>query len=217
MKRTVLVVDDHPIVREGVRSLLEREEEFEVIAEASSHSEALAAVQERAPDVAIIDIALQGADGLELTKTIRAQYPQLPVLVVSMHDEALYAERALNAGASGYVMKDVMSDTVVAAVRKVLAGDIYVSEQIIQRMFRDFASAGTRASDSPVSTLSDRELEVLRHIGEGHGTRQIAETLNLSVKTIETYRAHIKEKLGLANANELVRYAVMWLDEQVGE
>ena len=213
-KRSVLIVDDHPIVREGMRSLLERDGHFEVRAQAGSFSDALDALSGEPFDIAIIDISLQGADGLELTKTVRAQYADLPILIVSMHDETLYAERALSAGANGYIMKEVIAEKIVEAVTKILRGDIYVSEAVIQRMFRDFSNSGARPLEPTVSHLSDRELEVLRHIGEGHGTRQIAEHLSLSVKTIETYRAHIKEKLVLANANELVRFAISWLNEE---
>ena len=208
----MLIVDDHPAVREGIRALLERSGEYVVIAEAASQAEALAALEGAVPDVAIIDVALRGGDGLELTKMLQARFPRLPILIVSMHDEALYAERALAAGAGGYVMKDVMSDTVVDAVRTVLRGEIFVSEQIVQRVVRSFARGGARQCNSPVDALSDRELEVLRHIGEGMSTRTIAVALHLSVKTIETHRAHLKDKLGLADGNELLRYAVTWRD-----
>ena len=211
-RKTVLIVDDHPVVREGIRVLLERAGEYAVIAEAATQAEALATLEDAVPDVALIDVALRGGDGLELTKMLQARFPRLPILIVSMHDEALYAERALAAGASGYVMKDVMSDTVVDAVRAVLRGDIFVSEHIVQHLVRSFARGGARQAASPVDALSDRELEVLRHIGEGMSTRMIAETLHLSVKTIETHRAHLKEKLGLADGNELLRYAVTWRD-----
>ena len=217
IRKTVLIVDDHPVVREGIRALLERAGEYAVIAEAASQTEALTELEGAIPDVALIDVALRGGDGLELTKVIRARFPRLPILIVSMHDEALYAERALAAGASGYVMKDVMSDTVVDAVRTVLRGDIFVSEQMVQKMVRSIARGGRRRGDSAVEALSDRELEVLRHLGEGMSTRMIAEALHLSVKTIETHRAHLKEKLGLADGNELLRYAVTWLDSSTHE
>ena len=171
---TVLIVDDHPVVREGIRSLLERDGEFAVIAEASDRTEAL------------VDVALRGADGLDLTRTLQSRHPRLPILIVSMHDEALYAERALHAGARGYLMKDAMADTIVDAVRKVLQGEICVSERITQRMLRAATRSGAQEAQSPVDRLSDRELEVLRHVGEGMGTRAIARALHLSVKTIET-------------------------------
>lgn len=216
-RKTVLIVDDHPVVREGIRALLERAGEFAVIAEAASQAEALKELDGAIPDVALIDVALRGGDGLELTKMMRARFPRLPILIVSIHDEALYAERALAAGASGYVMKDVMSDTVVDAVRTVLRGDIFVSEKIVQKMVRSIARGGRRRGNSAIDALSDRELEVLRHLGEGMSTRMIAEALHLSVKTIETHRAHLKEKLGLADGNELLRYAVTWLDSSARE
>lgn len=213
--KTILIVDDHPVVREGIRALLERVGEFTVIAEAASQEEALVALEDVTPDVALIDISLQGSDGLELTKTLRARLPQLPILIVSMHEEAMYAERSLAAGANGYVMKHVMPDTVVDAVQTVLRGDIFVSDQIVQHMVRNFARGSRRqpAERFGVHSLSDRELEVLRHIGAGENTRTIARVLHLSVKTIETHRAHLKEKLGLADSNELLRYAVTWLNE----
>ena len=209
--KTVMIVDDHPVVREGIRFLLERDGEFVVIAEASDRTDALAATGTAVPDVVLVDVALRGADGLDLTRALRSRHPRLPILVVSMHDEALYAERALNAGANGYLMKDAMADTVVDAVRRVLQGDVVVSARITQRMLRAATRSGARPTQSPVDKLSDRELEVLRHIGEGMGTRAIARSMHLSVKTIETHRAHLKEKLALADANELLRYAANWL------
>lgn len=211
---TVLIVDDHPVVREGIRSLLERDGEFAVIAEASDRTEALAAIDAAVPDVALVDVALRGADGLDLTRTLQSRHPRLPILIVSMHDEALYAERALHAGARGYLMKDAMADTIVHAVRKVLQGEIFVSERITQRLLRAATRSGAQQPQSPVDSLSDRELEVLRHVGEGMGTRAIARAMHLSVKTIETHRAHLKEKLALADANELLRYAANWLAAQ---
>lgn len=216
-RKTVLIVDDHPVVREGIRALLERAGEYAVIGEAASQAEALNELEAAVPDIALVDLALHGGDGLELTKMIGTRFPRLPILIVSMHDEALYAERALAAGASGYVMKDVMSDTIVDAVRAVLGGNIFVSEQIVQRMVRSVARGGRRQGNSAVEALSDRELEVLRHIGEGMSTRMIAEALHLSVKTIETHRTHLKEKLGLADGTELLRYAVTWLGSPARE
>ena len=210
-EQTVLVVDDHPVVRDGIRALLERAGEYTVIAEAASQAEALSALEDVVPALALIDISLRGGDGLELTKMLRARYPLLPILVVSMHDEALYAERSLAAGAAGYVMKHVTPDTLVEAVRTVLRGDVFVSADVVQHMVRSFARGGGRRGVSGVDALSDRELEVLRDIGAGKSTRTIARELHLSVKTIETHRSHLKEKLGLADSNELLRYAVTWL------
>jgi len=210
----VLVVDDHPIVRQGIRSVLDHEPDLHVCGEAESARDALTAFQTARPDVAIIDISLKGADGLELTKSIRAQDKEMPILIISMHDEAIYAERVLRAGANGYVMKQEVSDRIVDAIRQVLRGNIYVSDPIRQRILMGIRSGAGDEHVSPIERLSDRELEVFRLIGQGQGTREIAEQLHLSVKTIETYRAHIKEKLNLANATELVRYAVQWLEQE---
>ena len=170
-------------------------------------------LQETQPDVAIVDISLRGTDGLELTKAIREMEDAMPILIMSMHDEVLYAERALRAGANGYIMKDQVADNIVEAIRRVLRVDIYVSEGVRQRILRGVR--GIKDKNKPsVDRLSDRELEVFRLLGEGLGTRQIAEQLNLSIKTIESYRAHMKEKLNLSSGTELVRYAVQWVEHQ---
>lgn len=210
----VLLVDDHPIVRQGIRSLLEHEADLRVSAEAESAAAALTALDNAKCDVAVIDISLVGADGLELTKSIRARDRNLPILIMSMHDESLYAERVLRAGANGYIMKEEVSDKIVEAIRLVLAGEIYVSDEVRQRILLGIRSGGAETEAAPVERLSDRELEVFRLIGQGSGTRHIADQLHLSVKTIETYRAHIKEKLNLENATELVRYAVQWVEQE---
>jgi DNA-binding NarL/FixJ family response regulator len=209
----ILLVDDHPIVRQGIRSLLAQAPDLEICAEAESAAEALSRIDKSHPDVAIVDISLVGTDGLELTKAIRARDKNLPILIMSMHDESLYAERALRAGANGYIMKQEVSDKIVGAIRRVLNGDIYVSDEIRQRILLGIRSGHVDAAAAPVDRLSDRELEVFRLIGQGSGTRQIAEQLHLSVKTIETYRAHIKEKLNLDSATELVRFAVQWVEQ----
>ncbi len=208
--RRILIVDDHPVVRQGIRHLLEQEPDLRIGAEAESAGEALQALKKQRPDMAIVDISLKGTDGIELTKWIRAQDPDLPVLVLSMHDENLYAERALRAGAHGYLMKAEVGDKIVSAVRKVLGGEIYLSDRVGQTIINEVTGRGAPLDDSPIRQLSDRELEVFRLIGEGLSTREIAGRLHLSVKTIETYRAHIKEKLGIANATQLVRVAAQW-------
>ena len=182
-------------------------------AEAGSAAEALTALRSLKPDAAIIDISLPGTDGLELTKMIRAERPDLPILVLSMHDESLYAERVLRAGANGYLMKQEVAEKIIPAMRKVLNGEIYLSDRAGQRILRDVSGRAGRTDKPSIEKLSDRELEVLRRIGQGQGTRQIAEQLHLSVKTIETYRAHIKEKLNLKNATELIRFAVQWAEK----
>ncbi len=213
-KHRVLIVDDHPIVRQGLRSLVDQEDDLSVCGEAGSAGEALKALSTLKPDLLLVDISLKGPDGLELTKSVRALQPDIPILIVSMHDESLYAERVLRAGANGYIMKEEVAQNVVTAVRKVLGGDIYISDRMRQKILRGVAGQRSQSAVSSIDRLSDRELEVFRSIGQGRGTRQIAEDLHLSVKTIETYRAHIKEKLGLSNATELVRQAVQWVEHQ---
>ncbi len=210
----VLIVDDHPIVRQGMRSLIDQEPDLTVCAEAGSAGEAITAMESEKPDILLVDISLKGPDGLELTKSIRSINPDIPILIVSMHDETLYAERVLRAGANGYIMKEEVAENVVQATRKVLAGEIYISDRMRQKILRGVAGQRAGSTTSSVERLSDRELEVFRLIGQGHGTRRIAEELHLSIKTIETYRAHIKEKLGLNNATELVRQAVQWVEQQ---
>jgi DNA-binding NarL/FixJ family response regulator len=203
------VVDDHPIVREGMSLLINRESDLEVCGDAENAHAALAAIERLNPHLVILDISLDGPDGLEVLKMIRAREAALPVLMLSMHDEDTYAERALRAGANGYIMKQKATDKVLTAVRRILAGEIYVSEHVASRVLHRVAG-GEKPEASPMSKLSDRELEVFRLIGEGNGTRQIAEALNLSVKTVETYEAHLKEKLSLGSVRELMRYAVEW-------
>jgi DNA-binding NarL/FixJ family response regulator len=210
--RQILIVDDHPVVRQGVRHLVEQEPDLRIVAEAESASEALQALQQHKLDLAIVDISLRGTDGLELTKWIRAQDEKLPILIMSMYDESLYAERVLRAGAHGYIMKAEVADKIVTAVRRVLKGEIYLSEKVGQNILHEVTGRGAAMDESPIKQLSDRELEVFRLIGQGHGTREIASMLHLSIKTIETYRAHIKEKLGLASSTQLVRYAAQWVE-----
>jgi len=211
---TVLIVDDHPIVRQGLAQLLNGEPDFVVCGEAENARKAMAAIAQLQPDLAIVDITLQGTNGIELIKNIVAQWPELPILVLSMHDESLYAERALRAGAKGYVMKQEATEKLTGALRRILKGQIYVSEKQADKMMRKAIDGKAMQDTSPVSVLSDRELEVLQLIGQGHGTRQIAEDLNLSVKTIESHRAHIKEKLNLKTAPEMVRFAVQWVNQE---
>ena len=210
-KHGVLVVDDHPLFLKGVVQLLSDEPDIEVRAQAGSAREALLALRRHQLDLAVIDISLEGGtNGIELTKAIRAERPRLPVLILSMHDETLYAERALRAGARGYVMKREALDQFIIAVRAVLDGEIFISPVMSNRMVYDHIHGGDY-SRSPVDRLSDRELEVLQLIGKGHDMHDIAKGLNLSAKTVETHRAHIKEKLNLANAREVTRFATNWL------
>ena len=207
-KIRILIVDDHPIVRQGLAELVNHEDDFAVCGQAEDYHEALRAIGQLNPNMAVVDISLKETSGLELIKDIHSQHPDLPVLALSMHDETLYAERALRAGAMGYIMKQEATENVIAAIRKILGGEIYVSDRMASRMVRKLVAGQTVTNASSVDCLSDRELEVFRLIGKGHGTRQISERLCLSVKTIETYRAHIKDKLNLADAAELLQYAI---------
>jgi len=211
-KHTILIVDDHPLVRKGIRSLLEQEADFSVAGEAASRGEVLDFLRKQLPSLILLDISLQGSDGIEVTKAIRCEFEKVPILIVSMHDEALYAERALRAGANGYIMKQEVAESVIKAIRQVLSGKIYVSDNMRQKVLRDLTQPSSDIKSSPIERLSDRELEVFRLIGEGRGTREISEALHLSIKTIETYRAHIKEKLSIKSAAELARAAVNWVE-----
>jgi DNA-binding NarL/FixJ family response regulator len=205
----VLLVDDHPIVRQGLRRLIGNEPGLVVCAEAETLREARQAIRELAPDVVVADISLKDGDGIDLVKDIRAHHPGLPVLVLSMHDESVYAERMLSAGAAGYIMKDAASDQFILALRRVLAGRVYVSEALTPTLGgRNPAPAADAAH--PVSRLSNRELQILQMIGAGQSSRQIADTLHLSVKTVEAHRQRIKGKLELASGAQLVQFAAHW-------
>lgn len=205
------MVDDHPLFRKGVVQLLNEEPDLEVRAQAGNSKEALDAIRREDFDLAVVDISLEGGmNGIELMKSIRAEQPRLPVLILSMHDETLYAERALRAGARGYVMKREALDQFITSVRTVLQGEIFISPLMSNRLIYDHIHGGDYTR-SPIDRLSDRELEVLQLIGKGHDVREIAKGLHLSAKTVEAHRAHIKEKLNLANAREVARFATNWL------
>ena len=210
-KHSVLVVDDHPIIRHGVCQTLGLEPDLQVVAEASSATEALDALRTFSADLAVIDVSLNGTNGIELIKQIRNEHPRLPILVLSMHDESLYALRAVRAGAGGYIMKREAPDLLLTAVRKVLGGEVYLSPAL-ERSARP--AEDPAAAANPIDALSDRELEVLDLVGQGHHTRDIAQRLDLSSKTIETHRLNMKDKLGLKTAPELIRYAVNWVRSQ---
>ncbi|MEO7167056.1 MAG: response regulator transcription factor [Spartobacteria bacterium] len=213
-KRSILLVDDHPLFRKGMMQLLDSQTDLQVMAEADNSGTALNAIRSRSFDLAIVDVGLRGgANGIELTKSIKAELPELPVLVVSMHDESLYAERALRAGARGYVMKREALDSILSAVRSVINGEIYISPTMTKRMLFDHIQ-GNGAARSAVDRLTDRELEVFQLIGEGRDMHQIAGELHLSKKTVEAHRANIKEKLGVPSAREVVRYATQWVTQQ---
>ncbi len=209
-KSKVLVVDDHPIVRQGLTLLINRESDLTVCGEAEDAHTAMQSLTETRPDILVVDISLNGPDGLDLLKNIRIRHPDLPVLILSMHDESIYAERALRAGAQGYIMKQEATEKVLVALRRILSREIYVSERIANRMLQRYIGSPSAARPSSLADLTDRELEVFRLIGEGHSTRQIAEDLHISVKTVESYQSHIKEKLSLRSARELVQHAIQW-------
>src|SRR5208283_6011987 len=187
-KLKVFVVDDHPIVRQGLAQMINREPDLTVCGEAEEAAPALHAITDVKPDILIVDISLNGPDGLDLLKNVRLRYPSLPVLILSMHDESIYAERALRAGANGYIMKQEATENVLVAVRRILSGEIYVSARIANQMLKHYITGSGTLRNSSIADLSDRELEVFRLIGEGHGTRQIAEELHLSIKTVESYQ-----------------------------
>jgi len=209
-KYRVLLVDDHPIVRQGLALLIDREADLSVCGEADGAHSAFHAMETLRPDIVLLDISLNGPDGLEVLKEIRMKSGSLPVLILSMHDESIYAERAMRAGANGYIMKQEATEKVLIAIRRILQGDVYLSDRLTTTMLQQYVRGGAHTKSSPLLNLTDRELEVFRLIGEGHGTRQIADELHLSVKTIESYQAHIKEKLALRNARELVQHAIEW-------
>lgn len=215
-KKTVLIVDDHPVLRHGISQLINNEHDLIVCGEAESAPGALEAMRRLKPDLALLDISLQGTNGIELIKLMRAEQPKLSILMLSMHDESLYALRALRAGARGYVMKGEAMEHVLTAMRKVLEGDIYVSPRFSERLVFKAIQSLEGGMGSPVDKLSDRELEVLQLLGKGFGTREIANELHLSIKTIETHRAHIKEKLGFKDAGEMVRFAIDWVTKELG-
>jgi DNA-binding NarL/FixJ family response regulator len=209
-KRKVFVLDDHPIIRAGLTMLINREPDLSVCGDAEEMASALQLIDSLRPDILVVDISLNGPDGLDVLKHVRSKNAGLPVLILSMHDETLYAERALRAGANGYIMKQEATERVLVALRRILKREIYVSDRVASKMLRHFVGGAPTSQRSPLEELSDRELEVLRLIGEGQGTRQMAEALHLSVKTVETYQCHLKEKLDLKNSRELVQYAIQW-------
>lgn len=216
-KRSVFVVDDHPLLRQGLALLINQQHDLEVCGEAEEAQAAIQVLSQKKPDILIVDISLNGPDGLDLLRNIRASYPDLPVLILSMHDEAIYAERALRARANGYIMKQEATEKVLVAVRRILNGEVYLSDRMANKMLQQYIGGSQGAIQSRISALSDRELEVFCLIGEGRGTREIADELRLSIKTVETYQAHIKEKLSLHSGRELIQRAIQWkMDEKTG-
>lgn len=213
MKRTVFVVDDHPVIRWGYISLINQEPDLEVCGEADTAFEALDKIPEASPDLAIVDISLAGMNGIELTKQLQVLHPDLPVLIVSMHDEVLYGDRALRAGARGYIMKREVRTKIVEAIRRLLSGGTYLSDQMSTRLLKQY-QGGRFDERSPIERLSDRELEVFELYGRGYSTREIAEALFISRKTVESHRNRIKDKLGLESTSQFLQRAVQWVQSQ---
>ena len=216
IRRRLLIVDDHPVVRKGLARLLDLEPDLIVGGEAETSTQALAELQTKPFDMAIVDISLRGVSGIDLLKDLKLHWPLMPVLILSMHDEMLYAERALRAGARGYVMKREPFEQILSAIRRVLSGSIFVSEAVNARILGRMTDGGGKTGSAApiIDTLSNRELEVFQFIGRGRGTRDIASEMHVSVKTVETYRAHLKDKLQLKSAPELMRFAVDWVSYQ---
>jgi DNA-binding NarL/FixJ family response regulator len=211
-KRRIFLVDDHPLVREGLTNLINGQNDLIVCGDAEDSAGAISGIEKTRPDVVLVDISLKNESGLELVKNLESQFPLVALIVLSMHDEALYAERALRAGARGYVMKRESTKSVLASIRRVMEGGVYVSERVVNSMARRFSSSPKGAESSPVERLSDRELEIFRLLGQGRTTAQIAEDLHLSLKTVQAYCARAKEKFGVSSLGELLRAAIRWED-----
>jgi len=212
--KRVLLVDDHPVLRKGLVRLIDAKHEFLVCGEASTAQDAMALIRKLGPDLVIVDIGLPGISGIELTKTIRAEFPKLPVLILSMHEEALYARRALRAGAMGYIVKQDAIDNIAPALREALNGRRYLSPVIAAQLQQNGPAGQTPSTDDPINLLTDRELEIFELIGKGHEVREISDALGVSPKTVETHRTNMKEKLKLKNARQVTRLAVQWLGQR---
>lgn len=210
-KKKIFLVDDHPVVRQGLSLVLNAQPDLTVCGEADDAEQALQKIPPLRPDIALVDLSLKGRDGLDLIKDLKLRFETMPVLVISMLDENFYAERALRAGAKGYVMKQEATDKLLAAVRKVLAGEIYVSAQTMNHFLSQVAGDRPKTAESPIQLLSNRELTVFRLTGKGYSTNRIAQELHLSVKTVETHKMHIKEKLNLKDSAELMQHAVKYV------
>lgn len=208
--KRVLVVDDHPVVCMGLACIVNQEGDLLVCGEAHNAHEALKAIEALQPDIAIVDISLKGQSGIELVKNIKMRYPELPILVFSIYDESIYSEIALRAGAKGYLMKQESNEKIINAIRRILDKDIYLSEKIASKILCKYFEKRSKKNGSLIEILSDRELEVLRLIGQGYRNRQIARELYIGVKTVETYRSHLKKKLKLKDSSELTKFAIQW-------
>ena len=215
-KKRILLVDDHPLLRQGIAQLINEESDLMVCGEAEDAASALTAAENSSPDLAVVDISLKNQNGLELIKDFKARFPDLLMLVLSMHDEAIYAERALRAGARGYIMKREASEKVLEAIRHVLEGGVYVSNKTTAGILDKVTGHPSTTARSALDILSDREMEVLMLIGKGYGSQQISKQLHISVKTIEAHRANIKLKLNLPSSSELLQHAIRWT-QQMGE
>lgn len=213
-KKRVLLVDDHPMVRAGLAQVINQQQDLIVCGEAESAKEAMQLIASNKPDLAVIDISLEGKGGLELTKELKQIHPKLAVLIMSMHDEAIYAERALRAGARGYVMKKAGGEIVLEAIRTILSGKPYVSEKMSDQLLSAVVGRASRRKKSGIEILSEREFEVFRLIGLGQSTRQIGQSLHISPKTVDVHRQHLKEKLRVPNGTVLIQYAVRWVETQ---
>jgi DNA-binding NarL/FixJ family response regulator len=213
-RRRILIVDDHPFMRAGLAQLIERQADLAVCGEAGNPAEALLRLAGGGVDLVLSDMTMPGRSGLDFLKDLQALHPALPILVVSMHDEMVYAERALRAGARGYIMKEAGGENLLAAIRQVLAGQVYVSPRMSAQLLDSFSGRKSRQADSPFGKLTDREFEVFQMIGRGCSTREIAQQLGLSTKTVDVHRANLKAKLGLQDTTALVRHAVRWVETQ---
>lgn len=211
--KKIIIVDDHPLLREGLERVIGAEGDLSVCGTAGSVKEALRLVEQHSPDLVLSDLILPGRNGLELIKDLRATHPQLPVLVLSMHDEMIYAERCLSAGARGYIMKETAAENLVEAIRTVLSGGVFASPAVMDHFLLSLSSSqGRSAASFPIKRLTDREIEVFEMIGSGKGNQEIAGLLGISCRTIDAHRSHIREKLGITDGNELTRYAIRWVE-----
>jgi DNA-binding NarL/FixJ family response regulator len=215
-KNKVFLVDDHPLVREWLTNLIHQEDNLIVCGEAEDVAGALSGIEKTKPDVVIADISLKGSSGIELVKAVKLRAPSTAIIVLSMHDENLYAERVIRAGARGYVMKRETAQKIIAGIQRVLKGELYFSDQIVNSFAKKFVDGPATVNHSPIETLSDRELEVFNLLGQGFETRRIADSLNVSIKTVQAYCSRIREKLHISNGLELMREAMRWHDQSVG-
>lgn len=215
-KVRIFLVDDHPMIREHLTALLERESDLKICGEAEDAPAALENIERARPDLVIMDISLKKSHGLELLKNLKALQPDLPVLVLSMHEESLYAERAIRAGAMGYITKQEATRNILSAVRKILDGQVYLSESMAAQVMKRMVGGRIEEGASSIESLTDREMEVFQMIGRGLGTRQIAEDLRIGIKTVESYRARIKEKLHLSDGSKLLQHAIHWVQDHQG-